>query len=384
MIEIVPVDGLMRFLTFCRLPRVLYKGLPGFKAALDVERWTFYGKYFNPHFKLVDSQTWLARRDGQWVGRIYAHVYHEDFTPNGASRGQFGCVDAIEDQTVVDALLETAENWLRQRGMVKIHGPFSPSINAECGLLIQGFSIEPTFMVPWHPPYLQRLVEARDYQKARDLVSYCYTTPELADIDKTSVSDHPEWRDRLRIRPLDVKNIRSEIAIFVDIFNDAWAENWGFVPLTLEELMTNATALKYVIPPEGGFVIELDGKPQAFGLILLNLYELVENFDGRLLPTNFLKLIWRMRRHTFKSARTALFGMRRALHRKATGGAVMLAFLEEIRKRGQLTKLREVECGWVLEENRAMRRMIEMIGGRVGKIHRIYEKDLQPPQSLIP
>ncbi|ACB94791.1 hypothetical protein [Beijerinckia indica] len=375
MIEIVPVAGLSRFLTFCRLPRLLYKNMPGYAAPLDVERWTLYGKRFNPHFKLVESQSWLARRDGQWVGRIYAHVYHENFTPRQASRGQFGCLDAIQDQAVVDALLTTAENWLRQRGMTKVHGPFSPSINGECGLLIKGFELTPTFMVPWHPSYLQTLVEARNYTKAKDLVSYCYETQSLADIDK-SVSDHPDWRDRLRIRALDAKNIKSEIAIFVDIFNDAWAENWGFVPLTLEELMAHATALKHIIPPEGGYVIELDGKPQAFGMILFNLYELVENFDGKLLPFNFLKLIDRVRHHTFKTSRTTLFGMRRALHRKATGGAVMLAFLEEIRKRGKATKLEQVECGWVLEDNRPMRRMIEMIGGEVGKIHRIYEKDL--------
>ncbi|ACB96573.1 hypothetical protein [Beijerinckia indica] len=376
MIEILPVDGILRFLAFCRLPRQLYRGKPGFAASLDAERWTLHAKKLNPHFKLVESQAWLARKDGQWVGRIQAQVYHEDYAPREASRGQFGSLDAIDDQAVVDALLETAENWVRQRGQQVMHGPFSPSINGELGLLIEGFQATPMVLMPWHPPYLQALVEARGYHKARDLISYRYAISDAEKIDRPSVAERPEWRDRLRIRAIDFKNLDAEVTTLVDIFNDAWAENWGFVPMTHAELMSSAEALKYVTPAEGSFIIELDGEPQAFGVILLNLFELTEGFDGRLLPFNFARLAWRLRKHVYKTGRLALLGVRRGLHRKTAGGAVLFAFIEEARRRSRKHALEQIEFGWVLEDNMAIRRPIEWAGSKIDKVHRVYEKAL--------
>jgi len=377
MIEILPVEGLARFLAFCRVPRLLYKGIAGFAAPLDAERWTLHAAKFNPHFKLVESQAWLARKDGRWVGRVQAQVYHEDCAPRGASRGQFGSLDAIDDQSVVDALLETAENWVRQKGIAVIHGPFSPSINSEIGLLIEGFTAVPMVFMPWHPPYLKDRVEHSGYQKARDLISYRYRLTEMDDkIQKSSIAERPEWRDRLRIRSIDYSNLSAEVTTLVDIFNDAWAENWGFVPLTHEELMSTAEVLKYVTPEDGSFLIELDGEPQAFGIILPNLFELIDGFNGHLLPLNFVRLIARMRKSAYKTGRLALLGIRRSLHRKPAGAAVLFAFVEEARERSRRHALDQIEFGWVLEDNIAMRRPIEWLGSKVDKIHRVYEKTL--------
>ena len=186
----------------------------------------------------------------------------------------------------------------------------------------------------------------------------------------------PEWRDRLKIRSLDLKNLNAEAAIIVDIFNDAWSGNWGYVPFTLEEFMASADGLKLIMPAEGGFLIELDGKPQAFGIVLPNLNEITADLDGRLLPLGLPRLVARIRGHQFKSGRLALFGVRRELHRKAAGGAVILAFIEEIRRRSAKTSITHVEFGWVLEDNLGMRRPIELSGARIDKVHRIYEKAL--------
>ncbi|WP_026608111.1 hypothetical protein [Methylocapsa acidiphila] len=375
-IEIVPADGLQNFLTFCRAPRLLYQGEMGFAPPLDAERWTMHAARLNPHFKQVESQAWLARKNGKLAGRIFAQVYKDEISPLGASRAQFGCLDAIEDDAVVDALCDVAETWLRARGAEIIHGPFSPSVWSECGLLIQGFDAAPMVFMPWTPPHLAKALERRGYKKARDLISYRYDVSEKDRRAEPGIMARPEWRGRLAIRTLDLKNIKPEAEIIVDIFNDAWRQNWGYVPFTLEEFMSSADGLKLVMPPEGGFMIELDGEPQAFGVILPNLHEITADLGGRLFPFGLPRLISRIRNHRFKSGRLALFGVRQALHRRAAGGAVILAFIEECRRRGAHGPLEHVEFGWVLEDNVGMRRPIELSGARIDKIHRIYEKSL--------
>ncbi len=374
-IAIVPVAGLNTFLDFCKIPRLIYKGSEGFAPPLDAERWTLHGSKLNPHFELVDYQAWIARKNGKLAGRIYAQVYKND-DPVGASRMQFGSIDAIENEAVVDALLTTAEMWLRQRGAGPIHGPFSPSINSEAGMLVEGFAATPMIFMPWNPPYLPAFLESRGYRKARDLISYRYDLTAADRVDTPGILARPEWRDRLKIRNIDLNAMKAEAALIVDIFNDAWSENWGFVPFTYEEFMSTADALKYIMPPEGGFVIELDGAAQAFGIVLPNLHEITADLDGKLLPLGLPRVISRIRNHIFKSGRLALFGVRRALHRKAAGGAVILAFIEECRRRSRGNAIEHCEFGWVLEDNLGMRRPIELAGAKIDKIHRIYEKDL--------
>ena len=375
-VEIVPVVGIGKFLTFCRIPRQIYKGMDGFAAPLDAERWTAFAPKLNPHFKLVDSQAFIARKDGRWVGRILAQIYKNGVVPVGASPAQFGCLDAIDDEAVVGALLDAAETWLKAKGADTIVGPFSPSVNAESGMLIDGFTAMPMIFVPWNPRYLPDLVEVHGYSKARDLYSYRYDVRPSDREVKGSIMARPEWAQRLKIRTLDLKNLKSEAPIIVDIFNDGWSGNWGFVPFTLEEFLSVADGLKYVMPVDGGFMVELDGVPQAFGIVLPNLHEILADRDGTLFPLGLPKVISRVRNHAFKSGRLALFGLRRALQRKAVGGVVILAFIEELRRRSRSSSIDHVEFGWVLEDNAGMRRPIEFSGAQVDKIHRVYEKHL--------
>lgn len=373
-IEIVPVEGLSRFTTFCKLPRLLYKGAAGFAPPLDIERWTLFAHVLNPHYRLVEERKFLARRDGQWVGRIAAHVYM-DVTPVGASPAQFGALDAIDDIEVARALTEAAEAWLKSKGATRINGPFSPTINGECGMLVEGFEATPMIFMPWHPPYLSRHLEALGYEKAKDLVSYRFAIDDALLGEKPRISNRKEWRDRLRLRPLDLDNLKTgETALMEALFNDGWSGNWGFVPFTKAEFDSTADALKFVMPPEFGIVVELDGEPQSFVIALPNLFEIVSDFDGRLFPFGLAKLVSRLRGHKFETARIVLLGTRKALQNSATGGAILLAMIEEMRRRGAALSLRRLEAGWVLEDNLAMRKPIEMFGGKIDKVHRIYEK----------
>jgi hypothetical protein len=374
-IEIVPVAGLSRFTTFCKLPRLIYKGAAGFAPPLDIERWTLFAHMLNPHYKLVEDQKFLARRDGAWVGRISAHVYKDGLTPVGASPAQFGALDAIDDIEVTRALTAAAEDWLKARGATRINGPFSPSINGECGMLVEGFQSTPMIFMPWHPPYLSRHLDALGYDKAKDLVSYRFAIDEALHGASPRISTRKEWRDRLKLRQLDLDKLKSgETALMEELFNDGWSGNWGFVPFTKAEFDSTADALKAIMPPEFGIVVELDGKPQSFVIALPNLFEIVTDLDGRLFPFGLPKLISRMRKHKFAGARIVLLGTRKALQNSATGGAILLAMVEEMRRRGAAANIQQLEAGWVLEDNLAMRRPIEMFGGQVDKIHRIYEK----------
>ncbi len=375
-VEIVPVKGLGRFLSFCRLPRQIYKGMPGFSPPLDAERWTNFSPKLNPHFKLVESQAWLARKDGRHVGRIGASVYKAGIEPVGAAPTQFGAIEAIDDPEVVKALTSTAEAWLRERGATVVTGPFSPSVNCEAGLLVEGFTSKPMVFMPWQPPYLSKRLEECGYVKARDLLSYRYLVQRSELEGRGSIMARPEWKERLRIRTIDLKNLKTEAPIIVDIFNDGWSGNWGFVPFTLAEFLSIADGLKYVMPVDGGFMIELDEETQAFGIVLPNLHEILGDRGGRLFPFGLPKIVSRVRKHEFKSGRLILFGIRKALQRKAVGGVVTLAFIEELRRRGRNHSIEHVEFGWVLEDNLGMRRPIELSGAEIDKVHRVYEKRL--------
>ena len=374
-IEILPVEGFSRFAAFCRLPRLLYAGAKGFSPPLDLERWTLHAHRLNPHFKLVEEQKFLARRDGRWVGRIAAQVYKDGVVPVGASAAQFGSLDSIDDVDVVRALTGAAEDWLRERGATRINGPFSPTINGECGMLVEGFDATPMIFMPWHPPYLSRHLEALGFEKARDLISYRFDISDFGLDEKPRVSTRKEWRERLVLRPLKLDELKKgETALMSELFNDGWRGNWGFVPFTREEFDSTADALKFVMPPEFGVVAELDGVPQSFVIALPNLHEILADMDGKVFPFGLFKLVSRIRSHKFKAGRIVLLGTRKALQNSATGGALLFSVIEEMRRRGARASITQLEAGWVLEDNIAMRRPIEVFGGVVDKVHRIYEK----------
>lgn len=374
-VDIVPVSGLRDFLSFCSLPRKLYAGAEGFASSLDAERWTLYAHRLNPHYKRVEESKWLARRDGATVGRIAAQIYR-DIEPVGASRAQFGALDCIEDADVLAALTRTAESWLAARGATVAHGPFSPSVNSECGLLVEGHTATPMIFMPWHPPYLARLLERQGYEKARDLVSYRY---DVSDRDRTAAAPLQEramLRENLTFRSLRMDDLDSEVALMTDLFNDAWSGNWGFAPIGRDEFKSMADSLKFVVTADYGFVVEIAGEPAAFGIIVPNLHEITRDMGGRLTPAGIARLVSRVRAKKFKSGRLALFGMRKALHRSARGGLILLTLIEELRLRSRRTHLDQIEFGWVLEDNAGMRKPIEMSGARIDKVHRIYEKRL--------
>lgn len=375
-IEVKPVTGLRDFLAFCSLPRNLYSGQLGFCPPLDAERWTLYSHKLNPFYQRVWSQRYLARQDRRLVGRIEALVFKEE-TPVDAAAGQFGSLDAIDDAKTVSALLATAERFVSSFGHELIQGPFSPSINTEVGLLVEGFAAKPVVYSPWHPPWLARHIETFGYAKIRDLFSYRYDF--ARDLNESGLRTRHELRNRISFRPI-VLSRDADVDLITTLFNAGWSQSWGFVPLRHREFSSLSKLLKPVMTEEFAFFIMLDGKPIGFAIVIPNLLDLVNDLGGKILPFGAIRLVSRIIKARFHSARLDLLGLEPSFHGTAIGGAIIIEVIAELIRRATNAGISHVELGWVLEENEAMHRIVEWSGGLPDKVHRIYQKHLKHAQ----
>jgi hypothetical protein len=303
------------------------------------------------------------------VGRVSAQIDHLVKEPD---IGHFGLVVAENDPQVFAALLGAVEAWLRQRGKTRVLGPFSLSINEETGLLIAGFDTPPMIFMSHDPPYAGQRIEAQGYAKAKDLIAYRF------DLARGFPPRIRKLMDRLRpvgitVRPIDMSNYETEFAMVMEIFNDAWSENWGFVPFTQAELKHMAKGLKPLLDPRLTAVVEQNGKALGFGILLPNLNEAIRDFKGKLLPFNWVKLLLRLKRGT-RTGRVPLMGVRRSFSGGLVTGALPMLIIDSMH-RGALAKgMQHLELSWILEDNRPMRRIIEELGSEAYKTYRVYEK----------
>lgn len=375
-LRIEPVLSARDLERFIRLPNRLYRGEPGYVPPLLMERRAALRFDKNPYFRHAKGQYWLAWRDGHPVGRISAQIDELHLAQYKDATGHFGFLDAEDDPEVYRALTATAEDWLRAQGMRRILGPFSHSTNAECGLLVDGFSARPMMMMGFHPPYAaERLVE-QGYSKAKDLIAYDYDMTVPPPRETTRLLRRAAANKRIKLRTVDMARYRDDLSVILDIFNDAWSENWGFVPFTEAEIAHIATSLRPLIRPELVWIAEVDGTPAAMIVCLPNLLEVVADLDGKLLPFGWLKLLWRLKFGKIETCRVPLFGVRKWLHRSPLGSTLVMLLLEALRERVAANGFRGGELSWILEDNMPMRRIIESFGGQPYKTYRIYEKPL--------
>lgn len=370
-VEVVAVGTPAELDRFIRLPARLHAADRSFVVPLQLERREALSTAKNPFFQHAEAQLWLARRDGRDVGRISAQV---DTLVHDPDVGHFGMIAAEDDAEVFAALFAAAESWLKARGKTRVLGPFNLSINEEMGLLIDGFDTPPMLLMGHDARHVAGRVEALGYAKAKDVVAYLY------DIGK----DLPPAARRMMAKPrpagmtvrhLDTKRYRAEFDTVTAIFNDAWSQNWGFIPFTEAEIAHMAKAMKPLIDPSCVAIVEMNGEAIGFGIALPNLNEIIADFNGRLLPFNWARLLWRLKRGS-GTARVPLMGVRRSFAKGLIGGLAPYLIIDEMRQ-GLLAKgTREVELSWILEDNRPMRSMIESLGAKPYKTYRIYEKTL--------
>lgn len=359
---------------FVKVPHRVYVDDSAWIPPLHLERRLHLSPRHNPYFQHAHWQGWVAYRDGRPVGRISAQIDELVRQYHGADRGQFGFLDAIDDSGVFSALFRTAEEWLAAAGARRIRGPFSFSINQECGLLVDGFEHAPVVMMGHGRPYYQAHVKRLGYRPAKDLLAFWIE----------SGFEHPpamrsllnRYARRIRLRPLDGTRVGEEIELLRTIFNEAWADNWGFVPFTEAEFNEVGRQLRLLASDDLVQIAELDGAAAAFIVCLPNINEAIRDLDGRLLPFGWAKVLWRLRRRRVRTGRIPLMGVRRRYQDSRLGAALALTLIGAIEAPGARHGIGGAELSWVLEDNVGLLSILEALGARPYKRYRIFEKTL--------
>jgi hypothetical protein len=374
-IGILPVTGSALLKRFIRLPDRLMAGDPNYIPPLHSERQAALTPKGNPFFSHADAAFWLARKNGVDVGRISAQIDHLAKPDPAAPIGNFGMLAATDDKAVFAALLATAEAWLAERGIKRVQGPFSLSINEESGLLIDGFDTPAMLMMPHDASYVAAHIDAAGYGKIRDLYAYlCDTTAALPPRAAAMVARG--LPSNVKLRPMSFKTLKQDIASLVSIFNDAWATHWGFVPITEQEVDHMAKAMKPLLHEKLIWFADVEGEPAAFGLCLPDLNAAIRDLGGSLLPLGWAKLLWRLKVSGVPTARVPLMGVRKRYGEGMLGRLLALHVVEALRREALAKGIKAVEMSWILEDNLPMRHLAEAVGGRPYKTYRVYEKFL--------
>jgi hypothetical protein len=358
---------------FLALPHRVYADDPAWIAPLAfMKREQISPK--NHFFEHARFRAWVAYRDDRPVARITAQVDEMHLAQHDDATGYFGLFEAEQDPGAVAALFDAAEQWLRSEGMRRVRGPLNLHINEEVGLLVDGFDTPPFVLMGHARPWYGGAIEAQGYRGAKDLLAYTVRP----DFEAPRVMDRLAQRvsDRVNVRPLRRDALREDALLMLEVFNDAWLENWGFVPLAESEWLETVDTLTKLMPDDYIQIAEYDGEPVAFIVALPNLMEAARDLDGRLLPFGWLKLLWRLKVKHPKSARVPLMGVRREYQHSRLGPTLAFVVIDAVRKALHARGVTDVEMGWILEDNDGMRNIIETIGGQAYKRYRVYEKEL--------
>lgn len=370
-VTVRPVDGRADLSRFIRLPWRIYANDPVWVPPLLSDLKTVLDRRRHPFHQHADVEYFLAWRGDEVVGRIAAIVNHRHNEFHGEKTGFFGFFECIDDGDVARALLETAEAWLRERGMERVYGPESFSTNEESGLglLVDGFDKPPVIMMAHTPPYYPRLVEGAGYVKAKDLLAYWLDDQRPPERLVRGV-ERLRQAERVKLRTLNLKDFAGEVARIKDIYNSAWERNWGFVPMTDAEFDHLARQLRPVVNPRLCAIAEVDGEPVGFALALPDFNQALKHVNGRLFPFGIFKLLWYRRK--IDTLRVLTLGLKPGYRQKGIDAMLYLHIFRE----GVAAGFKQAECSWILEDNWDMRRGLERMGARVYKTYRIYEKTL--------
>ena len=359
---------------FLHLPWKIYKEDPHWIPPLLMDQKRLLHPKKNPYFQHAQAELFVAYRDQKPVGRISAQVDKLFLEKHKAPIGFFGFFESIDDPLVAGTLIDKASQWLLHQGMKTMHGPFSFSINEVSGLLIKGYDSPPQFLMAYNPPYYEGLLEKWGLKKVKDLYAWYYEVGEVLE-PAVQIADAVREYPGLKIRTMDMHNMERDLHIVMDVFNSAWSDNWGFVPLTEEEIRHAARDLKKIIDPEVCLIAEVDGKPAGIVFSLPNLNDLIKDLNGRLFPFNLFRLLYRLKFRPPRNGRLAMLGIKKEYRGGVLGGLSILLYVE-IHKRGKERGYTVGELSWTLEDNKKVNEGIRFMGGTHYKTYRIYEKQL--------
>jgi GNAT superfamily N-acetyltransferase len=372
-VEIRPVRGRSELRRFIRFPWRIYRNEPRWVPPLQFERRRFLDRSSNPFFEHGEAEYFLAWRGDEPVGRVSAQIDHSFNAYHGNEWGMFGFYESVRDQEVSNALIETAAAWLRERGRDRMVGPMDFTMNDEAGLLIEGYDLKPMVKQPWQPPYYRELLEGAGLSKAIDLLMWNLMVddrervlPVVFDLAERLEPDHG-----IKLRHMRKRDLVDEIKRFVDVYNAAWKDNWGFVPITEDEMLHTAKEMKPLLDENWMMAADKGDETVGVALTVPDFNQVLDKIGGRLLPLGWARGLMQWRR--IDRVRVGFLGVKPEYQH--TG--VAAAFYVEHFNMAATTRQKGGEMGWILETNTAMNRGMEAMGGRIVKRYRVYERMLR-------
>ncbi len=378
-LTIRPVKTKRELKRFVKVPFRLHRDHPQWVAPLIFERMQFLDRSRNPFFEHAEAEYFLAERDGEPVGRITAQVDQRWDEYQGGSDGMFGFFETEDDPAVAAALLDTASEWVAGHGRDRVLGPMDFTTNDEVGILVEGYELRPMILEPWHPPFYRELIEGRGFSKTMDLFMWWLALgeqmygegsfhPAIHEAAEKVSSEHG-----ITIRNMRKRDLRDEARRFMEVYNEAWGDNWGFVPATEAEIDFLAKNLKPVFDERWTFIAERDGEVLGAAVTLPDINQALAKLNGRLLPFGWLRFLLAKRK--IDNVRVFALGVKPEYQHTGIAAAFYIRHLEEASPDGVYGG----ETGWILEVNEPMNRAMEGMGGKIVKKYRLYEKQLTGP-----
>jgi GNAT superfamily N-acetyltransferase len=357
---------------FIDLAWTLYRDDPHWMPPLIMNQKELLGYKRHPFHDNADMQTFLAWRDGQVVGRVAAIVNHEHNRIYHEKRGFFGFFESVNDHAVATALFDAARDWLAQRGISQIRGPANPSMNYECGLLIEGFDSAPTFMMTYNPPYYAELIEGYGFRKTHDLLAFIGQREQLPQVESQlgPLADQAQERANAIVRPLDTSHFRQDVELFIDLYNRSLIAMWGFVPLPPDEMRALAFSLKFMLIPELSLFAEVDGVAVGAVIGLPDYNPRIRQINGRLFPFGFIRLL--RNKKSMKRIRVLSINVVPEYQRWGLGLVLMRSLVPKAMEIG----VEEAEFSWVSEENTMACGGLRKGGAKQYKTYRMYDLDV--------
>ena len=356
---------------FIRFPWKVYQGNPNWVPPLISEMKFILGDK-NPFFHHADAAYFLARKDGDVVGRIAAIMDRNHINIHKEQAGFFGFFECLPDVAIAQGLLNAAAAWLRERDIEIMRGPMNPSVNDECGFLLEGFDSPPMIMMTYTPPYYLEYMERCGLTKSKDLFAYISIIKDVSAggrLEKLASGVRARVPG-LTVRPANMKQFHRELETVKDIYNSAWSHNWGYVAMTNEEIESMAKRLKPLIVPELLIMAEVNGSPAAFFMAVPDYNQVLCKINGRMGPVGIIKFLWYSR--TIRDIRVLTLGVKEEYRKRGIEGLLYLESFKAAMKKGY----ERAEMSWILEDNVLMQRGCELMGGKLYKKYRIYEKRL--------
>lgn len=372
-VVVKPVSSWRDRRQFVNFPWKLYDGDPNWVPPLLMEQRGLLGYRRHPFHDEAEVQTFLATRDGRVCGRVAA-IHNRAYNRHcGENWGFFGFFESVDDPESAGALLDAVRDWLAKRGARTIRGPANPSLNYECGLLVEGFHSPPTFMMTYNKPYYGKLIENWGYRKAQDMYAFWGHIDMVSKLDKKLyfISNEAKQRFNVKVRTMNPRRFREEVQMFLRVYNAAMAGSWGFSPLSPAEIKVLAAGLQHLIAPELAVIAEVDGEPIGACLGLLDYSPRIKKINGRLFPFGFLRLIRNKRRIT--KMRVLSINVVPEYQRWGLGVVLLGGLIKPMQEWGML----EAEFSWVLESNTLSRGSLEKGGAKLDKTYRMYDYDIQ-------